>query len=205
MEQSTHIKQIYNSRVNLLDMLEDDSFDISNYKGESIEEVNTMNQNDQLDMLIQKKEKKIYIKYHLAKTIRPQYIYEYIEDIFTIEEILNKNDDLVIISKDNINDTITKLLKKIWSDDGIFIRIINIKALQFNILKHELVPKHRVLNEKETLEFNKKYNITDIRQIPDISRFSPVSLIIGIRPGEICEITRYTPTTINTLFYRVCI
>jgi len=186
-------------------MLEDDSFDISNYKGESIEEVNTMNQNDQLDMLIQKKEKKLYIKYHLAKTIRPQYIYEYIEDIFTIEEILNKNDDLVIISKDNINDTITKLLKKIWSDDGIFIRIINIKALQFNILKHELVPKHRVLNEKETLEFNKKYNITDIRQIPDISRFSPVSLIIGIRPGEICEITRYTPTTINTLFYRVCI
>ena len=186
-------------------MLEEQGFDISNYKGEHIQEVNLMNINDQLDMLIEKEDKKLYIKYHLNKTIRPATINEFIEDLFTIEEILEKKDDLIIVTRDNVNDTLIKLLKKIWSNDGIFIRIINIKALQFNILKHDLVPKHSILNEEETLEFKKKYNITSIRQIPDISRFSPVSLIIGIRPNEICKIERYSPTTIHSLFYRVCI
>jgi len=205
MEESTHIKQIYNSRVNLLDMLEEQDFDTSNYKGEHIQEVNLMNINEQLDMLIEKEDKKLYIKYHLNKTIRPATINEFIEDLFMIEEILEKKDDLIIVTRDNVNDTLIKLLKKIWSNDGIFIRIINIKALQFNILKHDLVPKHSILNEEETLEFKKKYNITSIRQIPDISRFSPVSLIIGIRPNEICKIERYSPTTIHSLFYRVCI
>jgi DNA-directed RNA polymerase I, II, and III subunit RPABC1 len=88
--------------------------------------------------------------------------------------------------------------------DEVFVNVINIKRLQFNILKHTLVPNHRVLNTKETTDFKQKYNITDDLQIPDISRFSPVSQVIGIRPGEICEITRHSKTAINTLFYRRC-
>ena len=42
------------------------------------------------------------------------------------------------------------------------------------------------------------------KQIPDISRFSPVAQLIGIRPGQICKIYRYSKTAINTDFYRVC-
>ena len=52
--------------------------------------------------------------------------------------------------------------------------------------------------------FYKKYNITDDKQIPNISRFSPVSLVIGLRPGELCEITRPSRTSITSLFYRLC-
>ena len=67
------------------------------------------------------------------------------------------------------------------------------------------MPKHKVLSEQETLEFKKKYNITNDLQIPDISRFSPVSQVIGIRPGQICEITRASKTAVNSLFYRICV
>ena len=31
----------------------------------------------------------------------------------------------------------------------------------------------------------KQYNITDSSQVPEISRFDPVSLCIGLRPGSI--------------------
>ena len=80
----------------------------------------------------------------------------------------------------------------------------NIKRLQFNILDHELVPKHRVMSEKEALEIKKKYNIQDDSQLPDISRFSPVSLAIGLRPGDLCEIMRPSKTAIMAPFYRIC-
>ena len=95
-------------------------------------------------------------------------------------------------------------MSNLWLQDQIYVNVINIKRLQFNILNHILVPKHRVLNDEETNTFKQKYNISDNSQIPDISRFSPVAQVIGIRPGQICEITRNSKTAIDTLFYRVC-
>ena len=41
-------------------------------------------------------------------------------------------------------------------------------------------------------------------QIPDISFFSPVSLVLGIRPDNIVKIERKSPTSINSIYYRVC-
>jgi hypothetical protein len=69
--------------------------------------------NNQLDMLItnEKNQKKAYIKYYLnAKQIRPTVLDEIIEDLFVIENVLTKNDTLIIIIEDEPNDTIlTKL------------------------------------------------------------------------------------------------
>jgi DNA-directed RNA polymerase subunit H (RpoH/RPB5) len=210
MTQNTIINSIFKSRKYLLEILEEQGFNINDYKNSSILEVHSMIQNKQLDLLIERSNptKKVYIKYHLVKTLRPNNINEYIDDIFNLENILTKNDDLIIITKDEPNDTLTKFVTDIWEQDQIFVRIINIQRLQFNILKHELVPKHTILSEKELEEFKKQFNIKDKfinKQLPDISRFSPVSLAIGIRPGEICKIERSSRTAINSLFYRICI
>jgi DNA-directed RNA polymerase subunit H (RpoH/RPB5) len=51
----------------------------------------------------------------------------------------------------------------------------------------------------------KKYNITDIVQIPDISRFDPVARAIGLRPGQVCHIVRPSKTAIEANYYRICI
>jgi DNA-directed RNA polymerase subunit H (RpoH/RPB5) len=51
----------------------------------------------------------------------------------------------------------------------------------------------------------KKYNISDMTQFPDISRFDPVSQAIGLRPDQLCEITRSSKTAIESKYYRVCI
>ena len=202
--QSSEIQQIFKSRNILLDLLSEQGYDVNKYSGSSINEVNSMYQNKQMDMLLEKKDKKVYVKYHLNKTLKLGNINDYIEDLIHLDNVLEKKDDIIIIIKDEPNDSLLSVLSNLWLQDQIYVNVINIKRLQFNILNHVLVPKHRVLNDEETNTFKQKYNISDNSQIPDISRFSPVAQVIGIRPGQICEITRNSKTAIDTLFYRVC-
>ena len=204
--QSGQIIELHTSRKNIIDLLEAQKYDVSQYKDFGINDVNTLVQTKQLDMLLKKTtgDKKVYVKYHLAKSLRPVNLYEYIEDLFTLEDVLTKKDDLIVIMKDEPNDTVRKTLMNIWEQDGIYIIVINIKRLQYNIMKHQLVPPHIVLSEEESAKVKKIYNIKDDSQIPDISRFSPVSQVIGIRPGELCKILRPSKTAIAAEFYRIC-
>ena len=210
---SAIISTVYTSRNNILDLMGKQGYNIEDYGNFSVNEVNSMKQNNQLDMLLEKKEEdpvtkrknKIYIRYYLGKTIRPANLQEMIDDLFNLEEILKKEDTLFVIIKDEINETLTNELKHIWESDGIFIVIENIKRLQFNILDHELVPKHSIVPESEVVNIMKKYNITDKIQFPDISRFDPVARAIGLRPGQLCHIVRSSKTAIEADYYRICI
>lgn len=213
MAQSGHIQAIYNTRKNILEHLKYQNFDVDDFSDFSINEIYNMFQNKQLDMLLTRSEnksentteKKVMVKYHLLKSLKPTDIYGYLEEIFNIEKSLSKSDDLILIcGKEEPNETTIKTLKQIWSLHKINIIIWNIKLLQFNILDHILVPKHIVLNAAEDLEVRKRYNIQSDSELPDISRFSNVAMAIGLRPGQICKIVRPSKTAITTNFYRIC-
>jgi DNA-directed RNA polymerase subunit H (RpoH/RPB5) len=210
---SAIISTVYTSRNIILDLMGKQGYNIEDYGNFSVNEVNSMKQNNQLDMLLEKKEEnpvtkrknKIYIRYYLGKTIRPSNLQEMIDDLFNLEEILKKDDTLFIIIKDEINETLTNELKHIWESDGIFIVVENIKRLQFNILDNNLQPKFDIVPESEVDKIMKKYNITDKIQFPDISRFDPVARAIGLRPGQLCHIVRSSKTAIEADYYRICI
>jgi len=205
--QSSQIIETHKSRNTMIELLEAQEYDVSQHKDFGINDVNTLFETKQLDMLMTNagKNKKTCVKYHLGKSLRPVNLYEYIEDLFTLEEILTKKDDLIVIMKDEPNETIKKTLVDIWEQDRIFIIVINIKRLQYNIMKHQLVPPHKVLSDEEKTEVKKRFNILNDTQIPDMSRFSPVSQVIGIRPGEFCKVIRPSKTSIKSEFYRVCL
>jgi DNA-directed RNA polymerase I, II, and III subunit RPABC1 len=208
MEESGHIIQIYKSRINILEILKSQGYNVSNYEGSGINEVNSLFLSNQMSMLLHKNDesKKAYITYHFEKTLSQKNINEYIEDLFTIDKVLEKKDDFIIIINDEPNDSLIKMIRNIWEQDHIYINIFNIKRLQYNILKHELVPPHFVLTNEEATEVKKKYNITDEKtQLPDISRFDPVAQAICIRPGEICRIERPSKTSIISNYYRICL
>jgi len=201
---NSHIIQVYNSRKNLLEILETRGFNTSSYNNFSISEIGILTEQDQLDMLLEdSNNKKIYVKYYINKVIKPANIYNMIEDLFYLENILTKKDDLMIIVKDEPNETLVQTVKDIWMQDSIYTSTINIKRLQFNILNHVLVPKHSILSKPEEMEFKRKFNILD-NNIPDISYFSPVSLVLGIRPNDIVKIERKSRTAIKADFYRIC-
>jgi len=220
---------IYKSRLTLLELMEQQNYNTYTYTGFSINEVNTMKTNNQLDMLLEKKitekqtietvdkqqiaiqveqkdqHKKIYIKYYLNKALIPNNLQDIIDDLFNIEQILTKKDTLFIVVKDEVNDTMQSTVKHIWEKDGIFIIILSLKRLKFNILKHVLVPPHRVLSQDELIQIKNKYNIINDKQFPEISRFDPVAQVIGIRPGEVCEIIRPSKIALTEPYYRICI
>ena len=204
MNNNSHIINISNSRKNILDILEKRNFNVTNYKNDGINEVAILLEQDQLDMLCESNINKIYIKYYINKVLKSQNIYEIIEDLFYLENILEKKDDLIVVIKDEPNDTLIQTVKDIWMNENIYISLLTIKRLQFNILEHSLVPKHTILNKEEEEEFRKQYNILDNTQIPTISYFDPVSLVLGIRPDSIVKIERYSRTSINSLYYRIC-
>jgi len=203
---------VYKSRSILLEQMNTQGYDVSDYNGFSINEVNTMKTNNQLDMILEKLDEnpstktkgKIYIRYYLAKALRPNNLQEMIDDLFNVEEILTKNDTLLIVVKDEVNETLLNAVKHIWETDKIFIILQPLKRIQFNILDHVLVPVHRVLSTEEKIKIKKRYNIINDVQFPDISRFDPVAQAIGIRPGEVCEIIRPSKTAISSFYYRIC-
>jgi DNA-directed RNA polymerase subunit H (RpoH/RPB5) len=218
---SSLISQIYKSRRVIIELMKAQNYNVSEYDGFSVNEINTMKTNNQLDLILSKNpyeeqdkeednvikkdyEKKIYIKYYLGKSLRPNNLQEMIDDLFYIEEILTKNDTLLVVVKDEVNETLLNTLKHIWESDKIFIILIPLQRLQFNILEHILVPPHRILNEAEKINIKNRYNIINDELFPELSRFDPVAKAIGIRPGEVCEITRPSKTAITSFYYRIC-
>ena len=125
-------------------------------------------------------------------------------DLFDIEEVLTSNDDLIIISKDKTNQTIKDLIEQLFIKDKKFVNIYNFHDYLFNVLEHEMQPKFRILSEEEKQKIMKQYNITKDKEFPDISRFDPVSQAMGVRPGEVMEITRSSPTAVKSVYFRIC-
>jgi len=205
---SNKIVSIYNSRVNLIDILEGNGYNVNDNNIFSINEVDAMYKNNQLDMLLTNptNKRKVYIKYYLkAKQIKKQDLDEIIEDLYLIEDILSKDDTLMIITEDEPNDTIVSKIKYLYEHDDIFIVVHNIKRLQFNILKHNLVPSCQVLLSEEVIALKQKYNLISVNQLPEVSRFDPQSLAMCLRPGEVCKYDRKSVTAMNAEYYRVCI
>ena len=205
---SNEDKEIYNSRNNLLKQLKSQNYDVSDYENINMMEIGIMARAELLDMVLENKDenKKCYVKYFIGKSLRHMHINEYIEDLFVEQLILDKEtDDLIIIVKDEPNDTLIRALKDIWEQNKYYIRVISRKRLQFNILEHNYVPEHIIISEEEKQQLYIEKNISTPKELPEISRFDPVALTIGIKPGQVCKITRNSRTAIDSIYYRICI
>ena len=68
--------------------------------------------------------KKYMLKYHDKKALKKEKIYEYVEDLFEVEQVLGKTDQLIILMDSNVNDTIVNELKQIYKHSKIFYNCI---------------------------------------------------------------------------------
>jgi DNA-directed RNA polymerase subunit H (RpoH/RPB5) len=202
------ILAIYKSRNTILELLETQGFDTKTQDGFTISDIDHMHTGNQLDMdfLHTTNGRKAYVKYYLSsKQMRPATLDDIIEDLYTIDEKLTKEDLLIIIVDDEPNDTLITKLKYLYEHDGIFIVVHNMKRLQYNILNHSLVPKSTILDDVEIEELKKKYSLKSLFQLPEISRFDPQALAICLKPGQICKFERDSATALNYDYYRICI
>jgi len=208
---STRIQTIYKSRNTILELLKTQNYDTTDYSEFSINEIDAMYANSQLDMLVKHNDdnRKVYIKYYIySKQLRPSNLDEIIEDLYVIDNVLSKTkqDTLIIIVNEEPNDTIIEKVKYVYEQTGVFIVLHNISRLQYNILKHQYVPKIRVLSTEEIREIKLKYNINMSNyKLPEISRFDPQALVMNVRPGDVCHFKRVSPTALFTDYFRICV
>jgi DNA-directed RNA polymerase subunit H (RpoH/RPB5) len=207
---NNRIEEIYKSRNTILNQLEDIEFHVEDYNEFTRNEIDSMYKNNQLDMLINHKSenKKVYIKYYISlktKQIKPATLDDIIEDLYVIDNVLTKNDSLIIIIYDKPNDTIITKLKYLYEHDNIFVVIHQLSRLQFNILEHNFVPKMTILKDNEVESLIKEYNLKSILLLPEISRLDPQAMTILLRPMQVVKIIRKSQTSLDYNFYRVCV
>ena len=224
---SKTISRLYNARKYLLDLLISQGYDVDGYTNFGVNEVNAMFMHKQLDMLVEtksnkekgNKEKKAYIKFHLEKMLSTSHINDFIEDLYILgaggeiggmgisananDTVLTDKDVLIIVTRQEVK-TMNQYLNQLFLQ-GRFIVLLSLDRLQFNILKHQYVPPHTILSKEESDEMMKKYNVADKSQLPDISRYDPVALAIGMRPGDVCKIDRASKSAVHSTYYRVCV
>lgn len=210
MASNNLILKLHTSRVNLLKQCESLGYNVSEHMDVSNLEVDKLYANNKLDMIVENEKNKIYIKYSFptdkkSNTFTKKDLDNLKDELFDVENTLTKNDILMIVVDDEPNDSLITRMKYLYEQDGVFIVIHNIKRLQYNVLDHTLVPQSTILTDDELKDLMVKYNIRDLSQLPQVSRFDPQSLAICLRPGQVCKYTRKSISSLEHDYYRVCV
>lgn len=75
---------------------------------------------------------------------------------------------------------------------------------EYDILKHELVPEHIIMNEKEKEELFEKLKIKS-HNLPKILSNDPVVKAIDAKEGDVLKIIRKSLTAGVSVYYRVVV
>lgn len=209
---SSLITSTYNARKTLLEQLRDQDYNIDPYANFGINEVNIMYQNSALDMILEKEDPeemetssgRVYVRYFAGRNFRPNNVRELVDDLLA-NDTIKKTDSIIFITAEDSNDTIKEFVKQLWEEESLFIILLSTKRLQFNVLSHVLVPPHTIISERELVGILSKYKLKDKSLLPELSRFDPVALSIGMRPGDVCKIVRPSKTSVNAYYYRLCV
>lgn len=221
VQKSTTLNEIYNSRKVLLKHLKAQNYNTEKFDNFTISEINAMEQAsqqqnthplvNQLNFEVKTKDenekdvKTCSVIYYINKTMKKALLQELINEYYEYDESKDKNLCSLIIVASNINDTNINIAKEMWEKYGEYCALYDLSSLQYNVLEHEFVPKHVKMIEEQKENIKKKYNISLDSQFPEISMFDPVAKAMLLRPGELCEITRYDKISFKNKFYRICV
>ena len=205
------------ARQNLIAMMKMNNYHTTPFEHVGIYEINARFEANDLDMLFERDDEvgdgnnattvnKILVRFCVKEKLNVKMIEEIREDVFLLDPKIAVTDVLMLVTMKDPNDTMKSHLRHIWNKDATMVSVISLSRLQFNILAHQLVPRHFIIGRKRLQEecFD-KFNVRGINELPDISRFDPVAIAIGIVPGEVCLIERPSKTAITSVYFRKCI
>ncbi|WP_321506740.1 DNA-directed RNA polymerase subunit H [uncultured Methanoregula sp.] len=77
-------------------------------------------------------------------------------------------------------------------------------STKLNVLKHAMVPDHKIMSEEEVSELLSNYNITT-EQLPKIYHDDPAVKTIGAEPDNVIRIIRASHTAGRAEAYRLVV
>ena len=115
------------------------------------------------------------------------------------EKYVDKDLNIIIVLQDKPTSQINK---EILIEDYKNIEIFLVKNLLVNVTKHIFVPKHEILSQEEGKEILEKFKCTRL-QLPKILSSDAIAKYYGMKPGQICKITRNSNITGESIYYRL--
>ena len=72
---------------------------------------------------------------------------------------------------------------------------------KYDLNKHQLVPEHSKLNDKEKKDLLEKYHIS-LKELPKINKKDVAIAHLNAKEGDVIKITRDSKTAGEAIFYR---
>lgn len=126
----------------------------------------------------------------------------------------SKNPHLIFVYKDKFTTANEKTLRNKVQDkdkdkNKVKIETFCIKNLLFNITKHELVPKHELLDPEEAKKIYDRYSIKDNQKVLKlpllITKTDPVAKYYDFKHKDLVKITRPSSSIGEAISYRYCV
>jgi DNA-directed RNA polymerase subunit H (RpoH/RPB5) len=87
---------------------------------------------------------------------------------------------------------------------GCRIEFFTLREMQYNVTRHECVPRHSLMTPAEEEEAMRRYRLSSRFQFHIILTSDPVARYLGLKHGNIVKIERYSPTAGTSVNYRCC-
>ena len=202
------VQQLFKSRIHILEIMKSLGYNTEEYEGFSLLEVDTMSSQGMMDLLLERStptKKRAFIKYFTNK-MTPSDLNSIVDDLYDINQLLTNEDVLILITNQNISDTLKENIQYLFDHHQKHIIVHDIRYLQFNGLKHRLVPEAHILTQEEREAFQKEYFVNDFKtQLPELDRFDAQAKLICARPGDVVQFKRMSQTAMESIYYRVCV
>jgi len=129
-----------------------------------------------------------------------------LQSYITFSEENNYNNGTIVVSLVPPSENVINVIRNYNKEKHPLLQLFDIRRLQFDITQHRRVPAHRIISEDELMKLEKKMNIVDPKkQLPWIDSQDAMAKWIGAKPGDVVEVTRFSESGGNVLYYRYCV
>ena len=203
---------ISRTRPVVLEILANRGYDVTPFENTSPQELlkmavpNAEQLNFKVKRTVEDKEEFAHVRYWVESAAR-QKIESILNRLWDPEEeaLVPERDEVLMILAEPHHEAFDLQAIKTWSQRKARISFFPIKNLVSNPAKHSVVPPHRKLSNTEAEEVLAKHHIRSKMELPRIIyHIDMQARVLGLQPGDIVEIPRYSPTSGVYMSYRVC-
>lgn len=201
------IEKFHNARKTTLEMIQDRNYLVNDDDiNMDLETFKMFKQNNDLDLYYQhsdKNEKPVYIRFYITKKkLSENEIKKEVNSISSKTghgDEYNNNLNIIFVTLEKSNQNVYNLIK---GDKFRNVEIFIISELLFNPSRHVLVNKHEKLSKEQEKELMDLYSISKIN-LPKIPSTDKQIRYNGLKPGDVCKITRKSEVTGFSLEFKL--
>lgn len=100
----------------------------------------------------------------------------------------------------------TAAAKKSIQELHLDVQFFDVRELQYNVTKHDLVPSHHAIRDEAQIQgILDSLCLRTRTQLPLILSSDPVARYLGLKPGQVVRVTRNSPSAGTYMLYRCCV